>query len=250
MIVTRVKTGLITACLLLTILFLQQHTIAQSRGNNRLLSYEEFKTECIQFNRNQNSEMWVVYFWSSLNSSSLYDVPSISRLAQQYQYKPIRFIGVSENRNESRWKQALQDYNLPGDQVIISNVENLLDIKRAFQYERLPGYFVVDRQGFVYNPTNISGLRNFLSTRTGGLPNVANGGNTAVPVVNTSPERQRPSSSNDSNTVDWIFHTVQPGETLYRLQVKYDTPVENIRKLNGLSGNTIRVGQRLKIKRR
>ena len=44
------------------------------------------------------------------------------------------------------------------------------------------------------------------------------------------------------------YHTVVPGDTLYSLSKRYNTTVETIRLLNGLSGNLILVGQKLRIK--
>ena len=44
------------------------------------------------------------------------------------------------------------------------------------------------------------------------------------------------------------IHIVQAGETLYRISVKYNLSVEEIQRLNSLSGNTISVGQELKLK--
>ncbi|NPA46940.1 MAG: LysM peptidoglycan-binding domain-containing protein [Chlorobi bacterium] len=44
------------------------------------------------------------------------------------------------------------------------------------------------------------------------------------------------------------YHIVQPGETLYRIHVKYGIPVETLRRLNGLKDNTIHVGQKLKLR--
>lgn len=49
---------------------------------------------------------------------------------------------------------------------------------------------------------------------------------------------------------DNSFHTVQPGETLYRISMKYyksQVGIEKIRSANGLNGNEINVGQRLVI---
>ncbi len=233
---------------LLVLLFLFSYLpslLAQPRGGQRQMTYQDFKTECIQFTRQQSRELWVVFFWSSLNSTSLYDLPELTRLANSFQNKPIRFIGVSENRNDARWRQALETHNPPGDQVLLSNVENLMDIKRAFQYERLPGYFVVGMDGSIYNPTNINSLRNFLTLKVRELPNVS-GSETTIPVVNTPVEQPSP----NNGTGQWITHTVQRGETLYRLQVKYNVPIETLRRNNNLQGNTIRVGQILKIRRK
>jgi membrane-bound lytic murein transglycosylase D len=43
------------------------------------------------------------------------------------------------------------------------------------------------------------------------------------------------------------YHTVSAGETLYRISKNYGLTVDQIRSLNGLSDNTISVGQRLKV---
>ncbi len=44
------------------------------------------------------------------------------------------------------------------------------------------------------------------------------------------------------------YHIVQPGETLYRIHVKYGIPVETLRRLNGLKDNTIHVGQKIRLR--
>ena len=44
------------------------------------------------------------------------------------------------------------------------------------------------------------------------------------------------------------YHTVQKGETLYRISKKYDISVEELRKLNSLSsGQALRTGQKLQV---
>ncbi|TRO64180.1 glucosaminidase domain-containing protein [Christiangramia sabulilitoris] len=43
-------------------------------------------------------------------------------------------------------------------------------------------------------------------------------------------------------------HVVQKGDTLYSISRKYNTPVEEIKKMNGLNGNTISIGQILSVK--
>ena len=45
-------------------------------------------------------------------------------------------------------------------------------------------------------------------------------------------------------------HTVKRGDTLYSLSQRYDLSVEELRRLNGLQGNTIKVGQQLIVGRR
>ena len=45
-----------------------------------------------------------------------------------------------------------------------------------------------------------------------------------------------------------IFHEVEKGETLLSISRKYGTPVDNIRKINNLQNDNIRIGQRLRVK--
>ncbi len=42
-----------------------------------------------------------------------------------------------------------------------------------------------------------------------------------------------------------LFHTVEKGETLFSISVHYSVPVNEIRRLNDLNDNTIKIGQRL-----
>lgn len=46
-----------------------------------------------------------------------------------------------------------------------------------------------------------------------------------------------------------ITHTVKAGDTLYGLGRRYGTSVSAIQRANGISGSTIRIGQKLKIPR-
>ncbi|GGM99989.1 hypothetical protein GCM10010967_37580 [Dyadobacter beijingensis] len=52
-------------------------------------------------------------------------------------------------------------------------------------------------------------------------------------------------SENQSSGVQ--THTVAPGETLFRIAQTYHTNVDDIKKLNNMSGNSVMVGQKLKI---
>ena len=58
----------------------------------------------------------------------------------------------------------------------------------------------------------------------------------AVPVVETP--RRGPAGGA-------TVHVVEPGETLFRIALRYDTSVDELRRLNGIEGDRIEVGQRL-----
>ncbi|MDX1438434.1 MAG: LysM peptidoglycan-binding domain-containing protein [Rubricoccaceae bacterium] len=53
-----------------------------------------------------------------------------------------------------------------------------------------------------------------------------------VPTTTTPTDTQR-------------VHVVQAGETLFAIALRYNTTVENLRRLNGIEGDAIRIGQRL-----
>lgn len=56
--------------------------------------------------------------------------------------------------------------------------------------------------------------------------------------------------SNESITASTVYHTVQPGETIYRISIKYyqsKSGIDTIKSANNLSSNEIRVGQVLTI---
>jgi membrane-bound lytic murein transglycosylase D len=53
--------------------------------------------------------------------------------------------------------------------------------------------------------------------------------------------------SQKSATSGTQTHTVAPGETLFRIAQNYQTSVEDLKKLNNMSGNSVMVGQKLKI---
>jgi len=52
----------------------------------------------------------------------------------------------------------------------------------------------------------------------------------------------------DSPAVDketWLYHTVEPGQTLYAISRMYEVKVEQIKKWNNLKDNTIKAGETL-----
>lgn len=78
--------------------------------------------------------------------------------------------------------------------------------------------------------------------QTGGLPAVYAHVNAFLNPVggNTAPA---PASANDANV-----HVVVSGDTLSGLAVKFDTTVDALKQLNGLSSDVIQVGQKLRTK--
>ncbi|MGB3544813.1 LysM peptidoglycan-binding domain-containing protein [Rubrivirga sp.] len=64
-----------------------------------------------------------------------------------------------------------------------------------------------------------------------------------VPVSPTPDPRPDPPARGSASS--GVVHVVQPGETLFRIALRYDTSVDDLRRLNGIRGDQIEVGQRL-----
>jgi len=59
--------------------------------------------------------------------------------------------------------------------------------------------------------------------------------------------RTQPAKQKNTNTARTTTHTVRRGESLYKLAKRYGVSVGDIRKANNLSGDDIKIGQKLKI---
>ena len=76
--------------------------------------------------------------------------------------------------------------------------------------------------------------------------------NTPLPLPRPEPqpvaEPEVPVVPSPSAQPEAVYHAVQSGETLYAISRRYGVSVDDIRRLNALSGNVISVGQQLRIR--
>ena len=104
----------------------------------------------------------------------------------------------------------------------------------------------------------ISDLQGKVDARAGGSPDPALNQRLEVLAqkVEVLEKRARPTTESKSEPatpkpavkVQNRYHTVQKGETLFKISKKYGITVEELRKLNGLSGGqSVRTGQKLLI---
>ncbi|WP_317162499.1 LysM peptidoglycan-binding domain-containing protein [Flavobacterium haoranii] len=52
----------------------------------------------------------------------------------------------------------------------------------------------------------------------------------------------------DNSVADASMYTIQKGDTLYSLSKKFNTTVEEIKRLNKLNDNSLSIGQIIKVK--
>lgn len=99
--------------------------------------------------------------------------------------------------------------------------------------------FVSAQETNDYVDVVIDGKPAKLSAKTGKYEFIEDKGD-----VTTSNEE---SLATTKNVVDGKVHTVGKGETFYAISKRYGISIANIKELNGVSSNIIKVGQKLKI---
>ncbi|MEM7372528.1 MAG: LysM peptidoglycan-binding domain-containing protein [Bacteroidota bacterium] len=223
------------------------------------LRYATFLKECQSFTKSVQKEAWVVHFWGS-DKSSLDSFTGLKEVYIDFRYKRIRFISISKAPSRSIWLARLRHRTLQPswEQLLISSGSDYDFLTRAFKHNSLPGIFVVNPQGQVQRVRDVDHLRTVLTPIARDLPegpyssvNTKEVPDLVVEVSDPNIETGSQQADNiGSPQADWITHTVRKNETLWRIHVKYDIEVAELRSINGLKNNNIKVGQVLKIKRR
>lgn len=235
---------------------------AEAQYQPDTMDFASFLNMCQDFSRSNRQELWVVTFWASWNSTSLYQLPALKASYYNYQHKPVRFFYLSRDRSSSIWKATMEREQIPGTNILVSQPEDYEYLKQGFQHSSLPAMFLVDSGGNIYRVDRVQQLREMLEEQSRNLPdNLASNqsGNVPTPTqssenpfgVDTEPAPSQPTATPPAQSAGsgYLTHTVRPSETLYRISRQYEVSVEVIRELNNLNGNLIKVGQELKIKR-
>lgn len=224
------------------------------------LTYEQFLGQCMEFAESAREEVWVVNFWATWNSASLNMLPQLKTAKLRYVNKPVRFISVSVDKSRRVWESQLNYYQLPWENMFLPREADYTFLKRAFKHNSLPATFIVNPQGNIRRVRDMDEFYMLMDNQTRVLPNAPYEGFASAVVPEPTPEPQTPPENPPSEpepntnyegylTQDgWIVHKVAKGETLYSLYRKYDVKVDVIRSRNGMSSNTIKVGQIVKIK--
>lgn len=234
------------------------------------LNYDIFLDQCINFKNMEREEVWVVFFWASWDSRSLFELDPLKSTHSLFKEKPVRFVGVSVDKIRNRWETALMREQMPWEQLMISDIDNYEFIKKAFRHNSIPAIFLVNSQGTIRRMADTQELRSELYIATRFLPDrpytkpvseaIIEDLSTFseqedIPVIPAPPEREvevQPQPEPErapAKEPQWLTHKVRGGETLYRLYVRYGVSVAEIKRINGLRNNTIRTGQVLKVKR-
>lgn len=248
----------ITFSLFAALLFVVSSVQAQASYRADTLDFASFLSECQRFSRNGQEELWVVTFWASWNSSSLYQLPALKSTYANYRNRPVRFFFLSRDRDRQIWQETLGREQLPGTHVLLSQTEDYEYLRQGFQHSSLPATFLVDANGNIYRVDRVQQLDDMLAEETRKLPNPYASTQTG-PATSTGSSwsggsgnagnGSGPATTPSAGNGGYLTHTVRQSETLYGISRQYGVTVDQIRQLNALSDNLIKIGQELRIKR-
>ena len=136
--------------------------------------------------------------------------------------------------------------NIDDANLIKNNYEDLAEaiVKSIVEYSSinyypndLNGYYVVKKGDSFYS---IASINNTTVNKIKELNNLSSN------VLQIGQLLKLPTSSIEDNTVEnQNMYVVKKGDSLYSISNKYNTTVDNIKKLNNLSSNILQIGQKL-----
>ncbi|MCI4670849.1 MAG: LysM peptidoglycan-binding domain-containing protein [Bacteroidia bacterium] len=195
------------------------------------LTYPTFLRQCQEFTTRSAEKIWVVNFWASFNTPSLYSIPRLKQLNESYEGKPIRFVSISVDKNRDAWKNALMRFKMPWEQLILPSDEEYAFLRKAFKHRSFPAIFVVHLDGRIERVVDAKELQLVLSNQKNLQPDEDD------IVIDEGIDDEQ----------EYLEHEVVSGETLYSLQQKYKVKWQEIKKFNKLPNTRIKPGQILKI---
>ena len=232
--------------LIILALFLGQNLTSQSNA----VPYEQFYGDLVKYSRQVKDKgkgeyIWVVHFWASHNTASRQQIAPLQGLYSSYLNRPVRIMSVSIDKVENNWKLALRQHKMPWAQTRLPREADYDFLKNAFRHNSLPALFIIDEKAKVRRMEDSKELVEYLKASLGEGNSAGGDVSTTDPVPDPDPA-PGPSGADG----EWIVHTVKSGDTLYSLFRRYGVSVDEIKRLNGLSSNTISIGQKLKIKKK
>lgn len=228
---------------------LVQPSFAQRYQPDTSLTYPLFLQQAQRFSANENNgQAWVVNFWASWNNSSLYAIPRLKELHREFQGQPFRFVSISVDKNRPAWVNQLNYFRMPWEQLFLPDETDYAYLRQAFEHRSLPATFLVYPTGEIRRVKDTQELRTEMATVSRTLPQGGVSSADTEPELDPfGPEEPRPAEPEPEETTGQQTYTVRPGDTLFSLYRRFGVSVEAIRRANGLSGNTIKVGQTLVI---
>ncbi|HEX2899804.1 MAG TPA: TlpA disulfide reductase family protein [Bacteroidia bacterium] len=93
-------------------------------------------------------EVWVIDFWASWCGPCIEAMPHLKQLHRSYAGKNVRFISISWDESDMKWKLALDRFQMPWQQMRITKAQAAY-FDAHFPHKGIPTAFVIRRDGKV-----------------------------------------------------------------------------------------------------
>lgn len=147
-------------------------------------------------------------------------------------------VKVLNSNNKSVASNSEEEINVIKDTKSNNTFQNVTKTVKSYHYVKSgDNLTTLSRQ---YN-TSINKLKEWNNLST----NVIQKGQ-RLAYYTTIAEKVYDNLAANKNTIK--IHTVQPGDTLWAISQKYGYTMSEIKKLNGMTNNTVKIGQKIKVK--
>ncbi len=131
--------------LLFLVLVLMQQGYSQStKEHDFSMTQANFESEALK----PKSEIWVVDFWASWCGPCIESIPHIKQLHKRYASQNVRFISLSWDESEIKWRSALDRFQMPWQHLRITKSQAAY-FDEHFPHKGIPAAFVIRTDGKV-----------------------------------------------------------------------------------------------------
>lgn len=106
------------------------------------LSAQQFEEQVLK----PKSEIWVLDFWASWCGPCIEAVPHVKQMQQRFADKGVRFISLSWDESDERWKNALLRLKMPWQHLLVSAALKPF-VNQHFPHKGIPAAFIVRKDG-------------------------------------------------------------------------------------------------------
>jgi thiol-disulfide isomerase/thioredoxin len=140
--------------LVILLLLLTQTGYSQTNGGPDLsMTQEAFEKEALK----PKKEVWVVDFWATWCGPCIESIPYMKQLQQRYASKGVRFISISWDESEIKWRQGLDRLRMPWQQMRVTKAQAAF-FDLHFAHASIPTAFVIRADGKVKRSKGIGML--------------------------------------------------------------------------------------------
>ncbi|MBP6721980.1 MAG: TlpA family protein disulfide reductase [Bacteroidia bacterium] len=139
--------------LFLLLLLMQQGYSQTAAGHDFSMTQAMFEKEALQ----PKDEIWVIDFWASWCGPCIESIPHLKQIQRRYSDKKVRFISISWDESEVKWRSALDRFQMPWQHIRITKAQSAY-FDAHFPHKAIPAAFVIRMDGKVKKANGVGML--------------------------------------------------------------------------------------------